>query len=217
MDLFNKTRPLKLPIIFSSKYNNNLYKKPTNKYFINLLKLSKIKKQNSENKSIDLKKTNKNIGNFRKNNISILNLSNKKVINSKSQSKTNRNQKNQNQNLLFSLKHFFMISNKNKLQKSSSYININTIEKDKAYLESNFKRLKNDANIYTANANYIKNKKMVIVDKFSYDNNVYQPDRLGLFDMNDFQHPKKKEGKGIFGHMYYNHNKYSHYKDNFNK
>ena len=217
MNPINDLKPLKLPNIFDSKYNNqNLYKKPTNKYFINLLKLSKIKKQNSENNSIDLKNSNENIKKLRKDNLSILSLSNKKVINSKSQSKTKRKKNVPNQNLLYSLKHFFIISNKNKLQKSSSYININTIEKDKGNLESNFKRLKNEANIYTANAKYIKNKKMVIIDKFSYDNNIYQPDRLGLFDMSDFRYPKKSIGKGLFGHMYFNHNKYRNYPQNIN-
>ena len=68
-------------------------------------------------------------------------------------------------------------------------------------------KLNNNSNIYTANAKYIKNKKMIIIDKYSYDNNIYKPDRLGLFDMSDFRNPKKIVGKGIFGHIYYNHNK----------
>ena len=93
------------------------------------------------------------------------------------------------------------------MQKSFSAINVNTIKENKN-LESNFFKLKNDSNIYTSNADYIKNKKIVIVDKYIYDNNKYKPDRLGLFDMSDFRHPKRQMGKGLLGHIYYNHNKY---------
>ena len=72
-------------------------------------------------------------------------------------------------------------------------------------------RIKKDSNIYTSNIDFIKNKKMVIIDKFRYDNNKYKPDRLGLFDMQDLPRPKKEKGKGLFGKIYYNHNKYNNY------
>ena len=36
---------------------------------------------------------------------------------------------------------------------------------------------------------------MLLLDKYTYDNNVYKPDRLGFFDVSDMN-------------IYYNHNKY---------
>ena len=106
------------------------------------------------------------------------------------------------------------MENKNKLQKSLSYVNLKTIDKEKTNFESNFMKLNNFSNIYTAKADYIQNKKMLIMDKFSYDNNIYKPDRLGRFDMSAFNNPKKSVGKGIFGHIYYNHNRIRNYKEN---
>ena len=50
-------------------------------------------------------------------------------------------------------------------------------------MESNFMKLSKEANIYTSNAKYIQNKKVLLFDKFSYDNNEYVPDRAKLFDM----------------------------------
>ena len=78
-------------------------------------------------------------------------------------------------------------------------------------------RLNKDSNIYTSNAGYIKNKKLVIIDKFSYNNNKYKPDRLGRYDMLDIPRPKMQMGKGLLGKIYYNHNKYARQKDNENK
>ena len=200
----NSSNEIRLPRIINSKLNiNNRYKKPMNQYFINLLKLSKIKRESSaKNENQIIKKDN-----IKKDNTIILNLSKKKTIKYKSQSKTKRNKKNKKKTPS-SFKNIFSIVKKNRLQKSLSYINNNSIEREKTNLESNFMKLCKDANIYTADANYIKNKKMLIIDKFFYDYNIYKPDRLGLFDMSDFRHPKYMLGKGIFGHIYYNHNKY---------
>ena len=242
MNLINSPKILKLPRIINSKYNinnniNNFYKIPTNKYFINLLKLSKIKRENSEKKEdtknpienlSKLKKETANIKNEKLNklkndditilNISKINKSNNSKSSSKSKKKRNRNKRKLKKKYLYSLKDFFNIENKNKLRKSLSYINsINTIEKDRKNIESNFMKLKSNANKYTANANYIKNKKMIIIDKLSYDNNIYQPDRLGLFDMSDFKRSKRVIGKGIFGHIYYNHNKYRNNNEYLNR
>ena len=242
MNLINSPKILKLPRIINSKYNinnniNNFYKIPTNKYFINLLKLSKIKRENSEKKEdtknaienlSKLKKETVNIKNEKLNkikngditilNISKINKSNNSKSSSKSKKKRNRNKRKLKKKYLYSLKDFFNIENKNKLRKSLSYINsINTIEKDRKNIESNFMKLKSNANKYTANANYIKNKKMIIIDKLSYDNNIYQPDRLGLFDMSDFKRSKRVIGKGIFGHIYYNHNKYRNNNEYLNR
>ena len=102
----------------------------------------------------------------------------------------------------------FEIIKRNNLKKSASYNNLNTIGKEKTDFESNFMRLKNEANIYTSDVDYIKNSKMLILDKYIYDNNRYKPDRLGIFDMSNFKNIKFKNKKMINGHIYLNHNKY---------
>ena len=216
---------LKLPIIKSRI--NNLYKKPVNKYFINLLKLSKIKKENfmqkeclkmsrektNKNNNKDITKIKEKLNKFKNDDITVLNISRKSKI-SRSTSTRKKNKKKKKKKYLYSFKDFFNMENKNKLQKSLSYINLKTIDKEKTNFESNFMKLNNNSNIYTANAKYIQNKKMLIIDKFSYDNNIYKPDRLGRFDMSYFKNSKKSMGRGIFGHIYLNHNKNMYYKEN---
>ena len=59
-------------------------------------------------------------------------------------------------------------------------------------MESNFMKLSNEANIYTSNANYIQNKKILLFDKYNYDNNLYVPDRAKLFDMTRMPKMPKK-------------------------
>ena len=44
-------------------------------------------------------------------------------------------------------------------------------------------KLEREANIYTSKVPYIQNKKMLLFDKYNYDNNEYKPDRAKLFDM----------------------------------
>ena len=107
-----------------------------------------------------------------------------------------------------SFKYIYEIIKKNNLRRSASYNSINTIEKEKMNFENNFMKIKKESNIYTSNVNYIKNKKMLILDKYKYDNNRYKPDRLGLFDMSDFDNIKFSSRNGMHGHIYYNHNKY---------
>ena len=92
-----------------------------------------------------------------------------------------------------------------KLKKS---INERKSTMGKANLESNFMKLNREANMYTSNATYIKNKKLVIRDRYTYDNNVYKPDRLGLFDLSDFSRHKMKHGSRLNGKIYFNHNKF---------
>ena len=60
-------------------------------------------------------------------------------------------------------------------------------------MESNFMKLSKDANIYTSNAQYIQNKKVLLFDKFNYDNNEYIPDRAKLFDMTRMPKIAKKD------------------------
>lgn len=92
-------------------------------------------------------------------------------------------------------KYFYVNPHKNTLHKSLSCKN--TIEKNYSDKESNFMKLKKESNIYTANADYIKNKKMLLYDKYDFDNNIYRPDRIGKFDMSKFIPNKEKKKIGF--------------------
>lgn len=59
-------------------------------------------------------------------------------------------------------------------------------------MESNFMKLSKEANIYTSNANYIQNKKVLLFDKYNYDKNEYVPDRAKLFDITRMPKMPKK-------------------------
>ena len=85
----------------------------------------------------------------------------------------------------YNFKYFYSNDNKKLMHKSlsNSYFNNNSLDANINKMESNFMKLGKEANIYTSNANYIKNKKMLLFDKFNYDNNKYKPDRAKLFDM----------------------------------
>jgi hypothetical protein len=206
MNSYNTINCLKLPKIINQRFHNTKHtsKIPKNPHFINALKLSKINGLNSENNN-----NNKKIIKNRNKNMLILNLSQKK------KKKEDKKKNTSCSSIIipsYSFKNIFNVIKKNKLKKSFSCLHVNTIEKEKPNLESNFMKLKNESNIYTSNANYITNKKMIIIDKYFYDNNVYKPDRLGLFDMSDFKRPKMRFGREI-GKIYYNHNKYRISKD----
>ena len=79
-------------------------------------------------------------------------------------------------------------------------------------MESNFMKLSKEANIYTSNANYIQNKKILLFDKYNYDKNEYVPDRAKLFDISRMpKMPKKhsfiyKTTKFRAGHLIHNSN-----------
>ena len=192
-------KSLKLPNISLPFINNHFSRKPLNIYFINSLKNFRIKKENSRNNSIT--KKNSKSKNIKTQSISVLNMSKKRTIDAK---KHYKNKKKLKIIPNFSFKNIFEVIKKNNLKKSASYNNINTIDKEKLDFESNFMKLRKEANIYTSNANYIKNTKMLLLDKYIYDNNKYKPDRLGLFDMSDFNNLKFKEKKAITRHIYYN-------------
>ena len=65
-------------------------------------------------------------------------------------------------------------------------------------LESNFIRLTRDANIYTSNAAYIKNQKMLLFDKYDFENNKYKPNRAKLFDMTSIPKSKNQAGNILY-------------------
>ena len=110
----------------------------------------------------------------------ILNKAEKNEIqkyNSESSSRLKLNKDGNIKILPYNFKFFNRHNNKIPLHKSLSQQTFNK------KMESNFMQLGKEANIYTANAAYIKNKKMLIFDKYKYDNNEFKPDRAKLFDM----------------------------------
>ena len=199
MKIVNK--PLKLPSISYITIDRNSSTNRKNIYFLNSLKNFQIKKETSKSNLTPLK-IDKTIIN-KSQLISILNISKKK--------ETKRIPKIQKKLKIIpklSFKNIYESIRKANLKKSSSYNNINNMTNRKILFESNFKKIKNESNIYTANANYIYNTKMLILDKNTFDNNIYKPDRLGLYDITGSNSFKLKNNKRINGHIYFNHNKY---------
>ena len=90
-----------------------------------------------------------------------------------------------------SFKNITNIAKEKLMHKSQSNPSINNSQE--MNMESNFMKLSKEANIYTANATYIKNKKVLLFDKFVYDNNQYVPDRVKLFDMTRMLKKPKKD------------------------
>ena len=84
-------------------------------------------------------------------------------------------------------------------------------------MESNFMQLCDESNIYTSNVKYISNKKMVLLDKFKFDNNIYKPDRLKIYDMSKLPPPKIKLKKINFRKVLYNKKKKKKDNNNNNK
>ena len=161
MKIFNK--PLKLPFISYTTIDRNSTRNRKNIYFLNSLKNFQIKKEKSKSNLTPLK-LDKNIIN-KSQLISILNISKKK--------ETKRIPKIQKKLKIIpklSFKNIYESIRKANLKKSFSYNNINNTTNRKILFESNFRTIKNESNIYTANANYIYNKKMVILDKNTFDN-----------------------------------------------
>ena len=91
----------------------------------------------------------------------------------------------------YNFKYFCNTANKKSINQALS--NKNNLKSEKKVLESNFIKLSKEANIYTANAEYITNKKMLLFDKFDFPNNKYKPNRAKLFDMTSI--PKSKNQK----------------------
>ena len=90
----------------------------------------------------------------------------------------------------YNFKYFCNTANKKSISKALSANNPN--KNEKKVIESNFIKLTKEANIYTANANYITNKKLLLFDKYNYENNNYKPNRANLFDMTSIPHSKTK-------------------------
>ncbi len=90
----------------------------------------------------------------------------------------------------YNFKYFCNTANKKGFSRALS--TNNTIKGTDKDMESNFIKLTKDANIYTANANYITNKKLLLFNKYNYENNEYKPNRANLFDMTSIPHTKNK-------------------------
>ena len=90
----------------------------------------------------------------------------------------------------YTFKYFCNTANKNKFIRSLS--TNTTIKKTNQNLESNFMKLTKDANIYTTNAEYIQNKKLLLFNKYNFEDNKYKPNRANLFDMTSIPHSKSK-------------------------
>jgi hypothetical protein len=90
-------------------------------------------------------------------------------------------QKNMSKTSPYTFKYFYNTSKRIKAFSNSS-LRINSI-KEKNNMESNFISLSKNANIYTKNADYIQNKKMLLFDKNDFDNKQYKPDRANIFNM----------------------------------
>ena len=88
----------------------------------------------------------------------------------------------------YNFKYFCNTANKKSINQAlTNKTNQNIANK---VLESNFMKLTKDANIYTSNADYITNKKMLLFDKYDFENNKYKPNRAKIFDMTSI--PKSK-------------------------
>lgn len=199
---------LEFRITHSLDQKKEHYKLSSKNYVLNLLKNKRIIKGNNfwyNNKSCsDIIANNNELNLYSKNpsiNITSLLFSNKscsKKIKPNLKVNTKSGEKKNKKTLPKIPLHFIRnINDKNKnLSKSLSTYKMSTVDKEKKNMESNFFRIKNDSNMYTANAGYITNKKMLIIDKNSYDNDIYKPDRLGMFDMTDLSSdPRIKKSK----------------------
>ena len=84
-------------------------------------------------------------------------------------------------------------------------------------MESNFMSLVKESNIYTSNIKYISNIKMIILNKYKYDNNVYRPDRLKKYDMSKLPKPKPKLKKINFKKMIFKNTPFFNYNSNIDE
>ena len=91
----------------------------------------------------------------------------------------------------YTFKYFYSTSRRKALYNSSSDSNL--LKKRKNNFESNFINLSKDANIYTANADYIKNKKMLLFDKTCYNENNDKLDKENIFDKTNLKKIRNKK------------------------
>ena len=95
----------------------------------------------------------------------------------------------------YNFKYFCNTANKKSINQALSNKSHKTENK---VLESNFIKISKDANIYTSNATYITNKKMLLFDKYDFENNKYKPNRAKLFDMTAIPKSKNQIGNTLY-------------------
>ena len=88
----------------------------------------------------------------------------------------------------YNFKYFCNTANKKSINQALSDKN----KTEKKELESNFIKLSKEANMYTSNAEYITNKKLLLFNKYNFENNKYIPNRAKLFDMTSIPKIKTK-------------------------
>ena len=88
----------------------------------------------------------------------------------------------------YNFKYFCNTANKKSINQALSDKN----KTEKKELESNFIKLSKEANMYTSNAEYITNKKLLLFNRYNFENNKYIPNRAKLFDMTSIPKIKTK-------------------------
>lgn len=86
----------------------------------------------------------------------------------------------------YNYKYFFNTANNPKFNRVLS--DTTGHKKGNKEIESNFIKLSNEANMYTADATYITNKKLLLFERYKFENNQYKPNRAKLFDMTSIPH-----------------------------
>ena len=145
-------------------------------YYLNILKNKKIISNNIMSSRNEFRKQNYP---FNTKKLKLNNLSDK-----------TRNKKKKILPKIYSYKFFHKDLNKYQLHKSCN--DGYSIDKERNNMESNFMQLCGESNIYTFDVKYISNKKMILMNKYIYDKNIYKPDRLKLHDITEIKGPKLK-------------------------
>ena len=175
------------------------YKNLNNKIFSKTFSKNIRKPNYKKNKTLNLNVQNINNG-VDVNIILCVTKRNNKKINKKEEEKIPKTSP-------YNFKYFCNNANKKSFGRALS--TNNTIKPTNQDIESNFIKLSKDANIYTANADYIQNKKLLLFDKYDFPNNKYKPNRANLFDMTSIPYSKNhfntvyKTTKFRGGRMYF--------------
>ena len=170
--------------IFNDEINNNQNIFDENEYIQGLNKdYSNYLIQEFNNKNKNKKNLKSNIQSLNTGvNVNII-----EGVIQKKDKKKNKELENKSRTNPYNFKYFSNIANKKSINQALSNKNNKNDNKE---LESNFIKLSKEANIYTSNAEYISNQKMLLFDKYDFENNKYKPNRAKLFDMTSI--PKRK-------------------------
>ena len=186
--------------------SNNQIKSPDNKtsqnYYTNKEKKFEMKQTSPMNRNKIFSYTHSNFKNkYKKNkglNLNLQNINNGLNVNiilcvtKREHKKITKEEEEQKipKTSPYNFKYFCNTANKKGFSRALSMNN--SIKSKNPEMESNFIKLSKEANIYTANAQYITNKKLLLFNKYNYENNKYKPNRANLFDMTSIPHIKNK-------------------------